>query len=364
MKINYSKMELDYEHVHIYPYDNVNVIVSSLNPEFMLQIKSHFTMKKHNYQFTPAYKNGNWDGNIRFIWKNGLMPRGLLKDCVLALKQMNIPVKVDKSLIPKKTNIDDLQEISNEMFDKQEVRMEPYPYQWNVIKKIVKNERGIARAATSAGKTYITAVALNYLFEKKEVEKVLVIVPSIMLVVQMKENFVEEYGISKHMVGMFMGSVKELGREITIATWQSLSNIEDSSIFKMFDMVVVDECHKLTKGNGSSKKERSLSGGSQIKKILDKCKNAKRRIGVTGTMPTDEVDKTTLIGCLGPVMIEVTAKELMDKGHVTQLQIVCPIIQYDKEMIKGQMDYIKREISEEWQNRKGEFTESDWKLIR
>jgi hypothetical protein len=243
--IDYAKMKLDFEHVHIYPYNNVNVIVASLNDEFMLQIKSHFTVRKPNYQFTPAYKSGNWDGNIRFIWKNGLMPRGLLKECIQELKRLEIPFKISKELLPYHMDTSDFEEVTREtLLSKQETPMEPYGYQWDVAKRICRNEIGVARAATSAGKTFMTALALNYLFEKEEVKKVLVVVPSIMLVVQMRENFVEDYGMDKSMVGMYMGREKDSDPPIVVGTWQSLSLIEEKSFFRQFDMVVVDECFK------------------------------------------------------------------------------------------------------------------------
>jgi superfamily II DNA or RNA helicase len=363
MTVKFSELQLDYDHVHIYAYDNINVIVASLNPEYILEIKSHFTIKKHNYQFTPAYKSGNWDGNIRFIWKNGLMPKGLLTECIQVLKDKNIPVKVDKKLLSNTIQIDDFQEVTEELLSKQPKRLDPYPYQWEVAKTIVCNERGVARAATSAGKTYITAIALNYLFKKQQVKKVLIVVPSIMLVVQMKENFVEEYGIPKSMVGMYMGSEKDCEPPIVVGTWQSIQNIEDNKFFEQFDMVVVDETHKIGKGSVSKKKDRTLTSGNEIKKILDKCVNANRRIGVTGTMPTDEVDCKTIVGCLGPILIEVTAKELMDKGHISQLQIVIAMLQYDKNIIKDRLAHIKSVITDEWRNRKGELMDSDMKLI-
>lgn len=363
--INYANMKLDFERVHIYPYDNTNVIVASLNEDFMLSIKSHFTLRKSNYQFSPSYKNGNWDGNIRFIWKNGLMPKGLLKECVQKLVEMNIKVKVHKSLLEPKLDIVDFEEFTRTtLLDKQETPMEPYPYQWAVAKKITENKRGVARAATSAGKTFMVAMSINYLLGKKEIDKILIIVPSVMLVVQMRENFIEEFGIDKNKVGMYMGSKKEADHPIVIATWQSLMNIKDNKFFAEYDMVVVDETHKATAGTGKTKKDRSIVGGSQIKQILDKCVNASRRIGVTGTMPTDEVDYKTVIGCTGPILIEVTAKELMDKGHITKLQIVSPLVSYDPNIVKSRMDVIKKEISKVWEDRKGELNDSDWKMIR
>ena len=361
--IDYASMNLTFDYVQIYPYDNVNVVVASLNDEFMLQIKSHFTVKKPNYQFTPAYKSGNWDGNIRFIWKNGLMPRGLLKECVQELKRLEIPFKFHKSLKPYYIDVDDFEEVTKNSI---KPMYEPYDYQWEVAKKICRNETGIARAATSAGKTFMTALALNYLYQKEEATKVLIIVPSIMLVVQMRENFVEEFGIAKEMVGMYMGREKDASPPFVVGTWQSLKNIEDERFFHQFDMVVVDECHKANKGEGKSKKDRSIVGGSQIKQILDKCINAPRRIGVTGTMPTDDVDVKTVVGCLGPILTEVTARDLMDQGHISQLQIVTPILEYDMALCRPLMEDIKKVIAQEWEERRHPrpLVEKDWKMIR
>ena len=90
MTVKRSELEFDIDHLHIYPYDNVYVMLGSMNPEFMNMIKGYFTIRMKNYKFTPAFKNGSWDGHIRFV-KNGMLPKGLLHECAKALKELDIP---------------------------------------------------------------------------------------------------------------------------------------------------------------------------------------------------------------------------------------------------------------------------------
>jgi superfamily II DNA or RNA helicase len=130
--------------------------------------------------------------------------------------------------------------------------------------------------------------------------------------------------------------------------------------------VLVHNCHKTGSRKVDSKKDRSIVGGSQIKQILDKCTRAVRRIGVTGTLPADDVDLKTVFGCLGPLLIEVTARDLMDKGHITDLQIVTPILGYDMAVCRPMLEDIKKKIASEWAERRHPrpLTDKDMKMVR
>lgn len=338
--MNLADLNLDVESVHIYYVDNTHALVASLNNEYMRDIRYCYTIQKKNYKFMPSYKSGNWDGNIRFIKPNGLIPRGLVSDCIRKLKELNIPVRVDKRLRDEDPDISDVRDVVQVMLNRQHDLLAqgkikkilvPHDYQWDVVETVLKKKKCIARAATSSGKTFMTAMTVHYLLATRKANKVLIIVPLIDLVVQMYTDF-QEYGIPVEDCGMFMGKTKDAEKPITIATWQTLQHIEDRSFFEQFDALIADECHKLNAGDVGTKEKRSV--GTVIKQISEKCTAANYKIGVTGTMPDEEVDCKAIIGALGPVEIEVTTASLMEQGHVSKLEIIIPFISYGKESLQ------------------------------
>lgn len=150
----------------------------------------------------------------------------------------------------------------------------------------------------------------------EEFGRTLIIVPSKSLVTQTEEDYVN-LGLD---VGVFFGDRKEVGHMHTICTWQSLgslckkkSQLEDDE-FTIADMiedviaVIVDEAHS-AKGDVLQEMLAGPLSGIPI------------RWGLTGTIPKDEVDKVRLLTCIGPVVGNITAKELQDKGVLAKLNI-------------------------------------------
>ena len=112
---------------------------------------------------------------------------------------------------------------------------------------------------------------------------------------------------------------------------------------------LVHNCHKSGHGSSTEKGSKSREApGTKIRKILDKCKNADWRFGLTGTMPDEKVDYYTIVGGIGPVVIEVKANDLMEAGHVAKLQIVIPYISYkDKDHVKHEIKRYEEEIEQQ-----------------
>ena len=344
--VDTGECEFDFEHVHFYNFDNSYMVVGSLNVDYLNKFRNSFAIPKKNANFSPAYKNGTWDGYIRFYYKNGLMPRGLLHEAAKKLKDMGIKGKIHPDLFEEKIDISDLEEVTEALIKKQKAPLIPRDYQWRVAEKLLLNKRGIAKAATSSGKTYMIAIVCNYVLVKEIVKKILIITPTVDLVVQGYSDF-QEYGIEQDKIGMFMGKTKDADHPMVFATWQTLQNIKEDEFFQIFDMVIVDEVHKCNQGTSKSKEDRS-KGGTVIKQILDRCVNANWRIGLTGTLPDELVDQYTAIGSIGRVLVNVEAKELMDRGHISNLKIVCPILSYNKKTTKTQLDEIKNRIKKEY----------------
>ena len=68
--------------------------------------------------------------------------------------------------------------------------------------------------------------------------------------------------------------------------------------------------------------------------LMDKCKNARFRIGTTGTLDGTKTHKLVLEGVFETVFKVTTTKKLMDKKELADLKIICMIIGYSDEQRK------------------------------
>lgn len=331
--MNIADLNLDYDSVKIFEINNNFVYVGSKNELYITGLRKYFSNKFKAYKWVPSYKSGNWDGNIAFLRNDGTLPRGLLPELLNIMKEREIPYHLPESLINPSLDLSNFETIiKEEMLDKQSKRMEPWPHQWELAKALINSRRGIIRAATSSGKSYVLAMVMKYLTYQKLVKKVLLVVPRLDLVSQFYNDSIA-YGFDEQDLGKFYGGEKNLTSKIRISTWQSLQNVSDEEFFKEFDCLIIDECHL----SGNSDKNIAKNAGTVLRRICDCCVNASWRLGCTGTMPKDALDVRTIIGGIGPVVKEVTAVNLMDKGHITKLKIIAPYISYDKEVVKVKM---------------------------
>ena len=208
-------------------------------------------------------------------------------------------------------------------------------YQVETINKFLESPQCLQEVATGAGKTIITAT-LSHLCEK--LGRTLVIVPNKSLVTQTEEDYVN-VGLD---VGVYFGDRKELNKTHTICTWQSLNvldkkskNYEDAYTLADFlegvETIIIDEVHQ--------------AKAEVLKKLLTQnLKNAPVRWGLTGTIPKEQFEFQSILASIGPVINQISAKELQDKGvlsacHVNVVQLV------DLKEYKGYQEELKYLVS-------------------
>ena len=180
--------------------------------------------------------------------------------------------------------------------------------------------------ATSAGKTFIAFMMFAWLLTHRDIKKIMMVVPSVDLVLQPTADFTE-YNNGKldiKIQQIFSGCKATPNANIYIGTYQSLRE-ECASFFNQFDVVLTDEVHK-------------ACCASQIK-IMDMCKFP-YRIGLSGTIPTTKyADGLTLISNFGPIMVNITAKQLQEEGYISNCKIHQVRLDYttdkQKEAFKG-----------------------------
>jgi superfamily II DNA or RNA helicase len=175
----------------------------------------------------------------------------------------------------------------------------------------LENPQALQEVATGAGKT-ITTATLSQLCEPYG--RTMVIVPNKSLVVQTEEDYVN-LGLD---VGVYFGDRKELGRTHTICTWQSLNvldkNSYDETALSLAEFtegvaaIIVDEVHQA--------KAEVLT-----KLLTQNFKNCAIRWGLTGTVPKEAWEFQGILASIGPVIGNVSAHDLQEKGVLAQLHI-------------------------------------------
>jgi superfamily II DNA or RNA helicase len=167
--------------------------------------------------------------------------------------------------------------------------------------------------ATSAGKSLILYLLCRYLYEHSKItdgHKILIVVPSIMLVNQMHGDFADYQTDGFLAVDrIFGGSKRDKTANIVVGNIDSLVNY-DSEFFEQFDAVLFDEAHKLKT--------------SQYNQVLSfMTENVFSCIySVSGTFygPKDP-EEFQAESISGPILMRVGAKELMDEGSIAKARI-------------------------------------------
>lgn len=282
--------------------DEVWCHISGLSTFEHESLWNKFGIFKDGYFWSPKYKMGVWDGKIRFYERNGKTYTRLLDQILPEIAKMGY----EFDLIDNRKQITDgpTADITTEYFShiigKNGKPVSLRPYQAESANKAIQNGDGFCILATSAGKTFITALLSDKY--SKAGHKTITIVPSDDLVTQTAET----YKFLQLDTGIYSGSEKKLDHPNIVATWQSLQY--NPSILKEFGCIIWDEAH----GCAASVAAKLLNtDGAHIR----------YKFGVTGTFPKGSVDKMSLHSSIGPILVEVSARWLMDNGYITPVEI-------------------------------------------
>ena len=215
-------------------YNNLKIQALIEDREFFCNVRDYFTDYVDGYRFMPKFQSGGWDGKVcLFDTATRTLPFGLLPDLISCAKKHDEKYEIDKDVIDFFSCIKEPQPVYD-------LTLQPREYQEECIISLLKLGKGIVRVATAGGKSLIIAYIAKELIQKKNIKKILIIVPTIMLVEQFYDDLIY-YGGEAEDIGRIYDEKKELDRAITISTWQSLQNRHD--ILEQYDCVFCDEVH-------------------------------------------------------------------------------------------------------------------------
>jgi len=305
--------------------DEVNIKIEGLELDARRALVTAFKYDVPGARYLPAVRLGRWDGKISYFQLGGSTYVNLLPEIFPILEKFNYDIDLDDQRDYSTTF--EFEQVTEQTFGHitwpkghpmEGQPMELRDYQVEIINNFLENPQCIQEIATGAGKTVITAALSNAV---APYGRTIIIVPNKSLVTQTEKDYIN----MEQDVGVFFGDRKEFGRQHTICTWQSLNvllkntknSVGDITIQEFLEdviCVIVDEVH--------------MAKADALKTLLTGVMSrVPIRWGLTGTIPKEPFEFQALKCSLGPVINQLSASELQDRGvlaqcHVNVVQLV------------------------------------------
>ena len=261
--------------------NNSSILITD-NKKLLSTLKQKYSAKVPGYNYSAAYKRRGWNGEKYFFSsKTGKFGTGLLSHIEEDLKYLGLTYKIED--LRKRTHSGDISLPGVNLRD----------YQESLVHKALHAQGCIVQSPTGSGKTLILGGLLKALEDKTG----LIFFTKKQLLKQTYDQL-KEWGFGD---GVII-------KPITLCTVQSIDKVIDTHLATS-EFIIFDEVHEFSKGKVATK-------------VIKSFPNAPYRIGMTATVPRDSLSRLNLISSLGPVIEEVSAKELIDEGFLTE-----PIIQ-------------------------------------
>ena len=295
-------------------------------------------------KFQPKYKLGQWDGYVRFYGLTGATYINLIPEIMryVDLSKYNIIEEQSKDMKPDpdlgelidENYMSDLTWYQGHRLEGQPIKLEEH--QVRCVNSMIMNHRGLLEASTSAGKTLICGALCRKL---KPFGKVIIVVDGKDLCKQTAEEL-KHFG---HDVGIVGFGLRELIHDVVVCTWQTVNSIwkrynnelsmeELAALRAGVVAMIYDECHR-------AKSTEVLKVATQV------FNNVPIRWGLTGTIPKQKLDYFNLVVGIGGLLpVNVKAKELQDKGFLSNCQVKCVRLQDMTPVMKwtDEKDYLTK----------------------
>lgn len=319
------------------------MFVTSEDSGVLREIHEHFTFEVPGAKFMPHYRSGQWDGLLRlFSLRTRTLYVGLLCALTKFANSRGYALELEDSQEygPLQDNRTiDLSFITDLKLRAGGSAIEPKDYQLDAINHALKYSRAVLLSPTGSGKSLIIYCIIRKLMSEYPDKKILIVVPTVGLVSQMKSDFLDYASqdpsfTSEDVHQISAGAQKQTDCPVTISTWQSLVKM-DRSFFSQFIGLIGDEAHGF--------KAKSLTD------IMDKCIDVKYRIGTTGTIDDKSpVNPMTLEGIFGPIHRVTTTKKLIDNGTLAGIAVNVLQLKYADDIrramtkidYQGEIDYL------------------------
>jgi superfamily II DNA or RNA helicase len=306
-------------------------------PHIHQELSEYFTFDVPGAKFMPQYRSRHWDGKIRlYSTHDGELYVGLLDKLVAWTKKFEYSVEFKDNKfygIPFEVNefisMEGVTDYMNSIS-----KHKPRDYQINAVYDALRYNRKLLISPTASGKSLMIYSIVRYFTEKQKT--ILLVVPTTSLVEQMYKDF-DDYGwnAEEYCHKIYSGKEKSTNKNVVITTWQSIYNLP-RSFFENFDVVIGDEAHQF--------KSKSMVG------FMTKMDNTKYRFGFTGTLDGSQTHKWVLEGLFGPSYKVTQTNELIEKGHLSKLQIKVLLLKHNENQFNEYEEEIQYLITHEKRN--------------
>lgn len=275
----------------------------------LIEIHKAFKVRHPNAYFVKLHGNvtREWDGKINYVTDRFFFKSGLLQsvhDFIVDELGRKVKMLDERDTFGVKPKVPE--KVGN---------MIARPYQVDAVKALVYNSIGglnfpfgVFDAATNAGKTLM--MAMIYMSYKGKI-------PALMLLNDgdLYDQFKRELPeiLPNEDIGWVRGKEQKWGN-FTVAMVQTLARNINTYKYKLdkFGIILVDEV--------------DLADNKSYKSVLQRCYNAKVRAGLSGTIYMSELKKDltrnqNLRSFFGDVIFKISKKEMVDKGHSTNITI-------------------------------------------
>lgn len=300
------------------------------DPGIEMELAEHFSFMVPGYRFMPAYRNKIWDGKIRlYDQRKKTLYCGLFKYLQEFCTVRHYDIECEPSdygMADSIQTIDTKYITDGLILTAGSEKITPRDYQLEALEHALSNYKSLLLSPTASGKSLIIYMALRaYLADNNG--NVLIIVPTTSLVEQMYSDFAdysqfdEGFEADQDCHKIYSGKEKyQIKSRVVITTWQSIYK-EKATWFQGYGMVIGDEAHNF--------KAKSLTS------ILEKCTEAKYKIGTTGTLDGTQTHQLVLEGLFGAVHKVTTTKKLIDSKALASLDISILLLKYSDEHCKA-----------------------------
>lgn len=274
-----------------------------------------FKIKEPNYYFNPKYKAGYWDGTKSLYSGGNYIYTGLVPMVIKWAKRNNLDI-IDESKINYDSSY--VEETVKKYVEELNLPFEPRQYQVDTMARCIKLNKCAVSSPTSSGKSLIIYMITRMLQQhKKANSKIVIIVPSKILVKQMYDDFAnysqnDSWNVEDNCARISGDYIKDFNKEIIITTYQSLINV-DKSFFPRIECLILDECHGAQSYNTEKAK--------RLHTILNQCINSRYRFGFTGTFPDEMLYKTTLLKYFVNKIEATDYGELLQNNWISDFRI-------------------------------------------
>lgn len=291
-----------------------NIKITNPSSEIKEWCKTNLTIPNPDY--AKKVRMGFWVGNTPKILNlyevNGdtyILPYGVLKEITYML---NGSVIKNDFKAPERVFYDE--------------PIPLYPYQEKAVLECLNGRYGILQSKAGSGKTQM-GIALI----KEYGRKALWLTHTVDLLNQSKNRALQY--IEKDLIGTITAGKVDIGKGVTFATVQTMSKLDLSQYKDVWDLIIVDECHRVA----STPTQLSMFG-----KVLNSL-SARHKYGLSATVHrADGMIKATF-SLIGDVVYTVPDEAIADKVMQVGIKPICTGIKISRECLNtdGTINYAK-----------------------